>query len=382
MCSTVRRTLDPMSDVFRESVKIISETNSPRYICSSNGSHIKDPIKGSSVNLSTSRRRERMAKSKRGKTSSTERSHAPKKSHDNKGRWGFNYTMGGFPKDTPRYKGKTCITETTSDTENIIPHLAYYILTVEMSDIKMQKFIDKANTKIYGEDDPHICSKEHPCKNHLLRTDATGKLDCESGTHMCAIKASSILSKDCFDESSIVVPSWHEELNEKWMRERGPANRFHPLCSFDASMLSKDSVQTYIAEKLASTTDDVDLYIIANIFGGDHPEKDGRRYDISIQLIRGNIETEDQNKAGFGRVFKNIPNEILKESARVAACREMTEETDGVLIETEKLKKNMKVIYDFQQYNTVKQTVSRGIVFGNKDMVNPYDILDYTRLQS
>lgn len=248
--------------------------------------------------------------------------------------------------------------------QKLLPHLATHLLMMAKTPGKAQEIIDNLNTKRYTFDDPHQCTPASPCDCYLRRT-KNGKPDGTAGLHVIA-----------FDPFifEFIVPSWHSDLIAKWDLKK---RKSYPLCLFDNTILLEQKVREYLKKQRGTLGDGEQLYIIANLFGGDPPNQI-KKYDMSIQLIRGNIEPCDAREAGITvKSSKTVP-EVLIDAARYGALREMKEETDEVLIGTNHLA-DMDVVFDFLQCNAKTQIELRGIVFGAManlpELVNPKKVI-------
>ena len=123
-------------------------------------------------------------------------------------------------------------------------------------------------------------------------------------------------------------------------------------------------------------------YVQANIFPGDPPNEtsaNGIHYSDTVQLIRGKIDIEDEKQVGINSFKMRDIDENLKIKAGIyACCRETNEESDSVIIIPSEVEKNMKLIYDFQI--TTREKIKRGFVFGYQNLINPYTIINQSRL--
>lgn len=224
--------------------------------------------------------------------------------------------------------------------KQIPPTLVYLLVLISVTPAKMQELIDHCNTKKYNKNDPHTCTPEKPCKCHLMRETKKGVLDCTAGLHVVAQSTKT---------GDVIVPSWHSEMK-------------NCICDFDKRVIHQRVVQDYIHKQGSPLKDDEQLYVILNYFGGDPPGRGNTK--SSMQYIRGKVDPPDFQAVGIrGKLSKATP-EMLLQAGRLAAMREMTEETDGVFVGTDEHQNHMDIVYDFRQDNLKSQDTLRGIVFG------------------
>jgi hypothetical protein len=237
---------------------------------------------------------------------------------------------------------------------NIPPSLVYLLVLISATPAEIQELVDHYNTKKYDDGDPHKCTPNKPCKCHLMRKTDTGCLDFTSGLHIVAQNTKT---------GNVIVPSWHPDM-------------MNCICDFDKRIVQQKTVQDYIRKQSPPHKDGKQLYVILNYFGGDPCGRGTIK--SSMQYIRGKVDPPDFHAVGIrGKLSKATPNALVK-AGRLAAMREMTEETDGVFVGTEAHQNQMDIVYDFRQDNLKSQDTLRGIVFGMT--VRPDELLNKKRV--
>ena len=244
------------------------------------------------------------------------------------------------------------VASTEDDQKTLLPHFAIGLVMTIKSREDMQRYINELNNKNYNVDDPHICTNDKPCQCFLKRVNTKGEPDGTAGLHVVAFNPFTY---------EFIIPSRHHNLLEEWKKTE---RKSYPLCGFDHRILQQKSVQDCLKLYQQPKGSDKKLYIFANLFGGDSPGPKIPKYPFNIQLPRGNLDPIDAINAGIKKKISNSDPIDLINAARYAVCREMVEESDGVLIADSTFRDELQVIYDLRQDNPVKQTKYRGVVFG------------------
>lgn len=288
------------------------------------------------------------------------------------------------------------------DNKILTPHMAVHIVPILMTPDEGQEFIDYCNNKQFVDTDPHKCSKYKPCKlisGRKMKKDGVMVPDYRAGSHMCLIDTDILTNREKRfvknkKKPPIIIPSWHSDILDKWWtnyyNDKTTTACPFPIDPFDVILCS----DTNIKDKFNSLkkNQEKQLYIIANIFPGDANPDEEHNYDVSIQLPRGKVDSEDMIRAGYTPKIKQLTDKLAYKIGLYAAIRESMEESDWVLcpppvhsydkIFSVKDDSSIFGLYgDYQHGDKDSKKVYRAIVIGANKPLDPYEWIDDTRIK-